>query len=188
MHSLVLDATGRRWFAVTGNSRYGGDIFPENQLVNGVSEETSYEMIDTAVPVELVFVGQFSGRLYYTSRVETDAKYLADLEKSRLVASYFNFYHTQLWTIQPDGSDERLLWESDDHAFVRVTETPDGDIFFLLIENDDALYEAIVAGVPEDALPDYFPHVNLMRLSPGAAAPEILLADIRDLKIWFPQD
>jgi hypothetical protein len=185
LRGLVLDASGSRWYAVTGHNR--DDDLANNRLVTGTAGGTTYEMIDTAVPVEMVFVGLQSGRLYYTSRELLEHKDLSEQIKwNKSVAPYFNFYHTQLWTILPDGSDERLLWESDDHSVSRLVETMDGEILFVLIENDVALYEVIASGAPEEDWLDHLPRTHIMRLSLDSNEPEIGLEDAHSLTTWYP--
>jgi hypothetical protein len=186
LHGLVLDGSGSRWYAMTGRE-HDQDESMANRLVTGMVDEAVYEVVETAVPVEMVFVGQHSGRLYYTAREQTDCKDLTgEVQGNLLSPPYFHFYHSQLWTIQPDGSDERLLWESDDHSYSRVTETPDGDLLFVLIENDVARFEAMSNGLPEVEWLGYFPHTHIMRLSANNPEPEIFMEDARDLTVWYP--
>jgi hypothetical protein len=185
LRGLVLDSSGSRWVAVTGHNR---DRDPaNNRLVTGTSGGATYEVIETSMPAEMVFVGLQSGRLYYTARERFDHKDLSEQIKwNKSVEPYFNFYHSQLWTILPDGTDERLLWESDDHSFSRVTETMQGDLFFVLVENDVALYEVIASGAPEEEWIEHLPHTHIMRLSPGGIEPEIWLEDAHSLTIVYP--
>lgn len=184
LHGLALDPAGSRWYAITGYE--SDDIgLPENQLVTGTATDISYEWIETAVPVEMVFVGPVSGRVYYTARELIEQKDLVG--QVDYMEPYFNFYHTQLWTIQPDGSDERLLWESDDHSYSRITETSDGDVLFVLIENDVDLYEAMLAGISKEEREPYLPHTHIMRLSANSTEPEIWIEDARDLAVWHLQ-
>lgn len=186
LHGLVLDASGSRWYAITGQED-GEDAPMANRLVTGTVNELGVEVVETAVSVEMVFVGKYSGRLYYTSREQTDRIDISHISQNSFESPpYFHFYRSQLWTIQPDGSDERLLWESDDHSYSRFTETPDGDLLFVLIENDVARFEALTSDVPEAEWPDHFPHTHIMRLSPNALEPEIYIEDARDLAVWFP--
>lgn len=185
LHGLTLDSSGSRWYAITGSE--SDDIsLPENQLVTGTAADISYEWIETAVSVEMVFVGAHSGRLYYTARELLEHKDLTE-QVDDYGEPYFNFYHTQLWTIQPDGSDERLLWESADHSYSRIAEASDGDVLFVLIENDVVLYEAMLAGISKEEREPYLPHTHVMRLSTNSAEPEIWIEDARDLAVWFPQ-
>lgn len=187
LRGLTLDSSGSRWFAVTGFNR--NDDPANNRLVTGTADRTEYEVIETAVPVEMVFVGLESGRLYYTSRELLEHKDLSkQIKWDKSVAPYFNFYHTQLWTILPDGSDERLLWESDDHSFSRVTETMEGDVLFVLIENDVELYETIAGGTPEEEWIAHLPHTHIMHLSLKSNEPEICLEDAHSLAAWYPRE
>lgn len=186
LRGLTLDSSSSRWYAVTGLNR--DDDPNHNRLVTGTAGGTTYEVIDTAVPVEMVFVGLQSGRLYYTSRELLAHKDLSEQIKwNKSIEPYFNFYHTQLWTILPDGTDERLLWESDDHSFSRVTETMDGAVLFVLIENDVELYEAIAGGAPEEEWMEHLPHTHIMRLSLNSNVPEIWLEDAHSLTAWYPR-
>jgi hypothetical protein len=136
----------------------------------------------------MVFVGSQSGRLYYTARELLDHKDLSEQIKwNRSVPPYFNFYHTQLWTILPDGTGERLLWESTDHSYSRVAETMHGDILFVLIENDVDLYEIIASGAPEEEWLEHLPRTYIMRLSSNSPEPELWLEDAHNLTISQPR-
>lgn len=186
LRGLALDAKGSRWYAITGHSRR--DDPANNRLVAGAAGGTAYEVIKTAVPVEMVFVGSQSGRLYYTARELLDHKDLSEQIKwNRSVPPYFNFYHTQLWTILPDGTGERLLWESTDHSYSRVAETMHGDILFVLIENDVDLYEIIASGAPEEEWLEHLPRTYIMRLSSNSPEPELWLEDAHNLTISQPR-
>jgi hypothetical protein len=186
LRGLTLDSSGSRWYAVTGINR--DDDPNNNRLVTGTAGGTTYEVIDTAVPVEMVFEGLQSGRLYYTSRELLEHKDLSEQIKwDKSVVPYFNFYHTQLWTILSDGTDERLLWESDDHSFSRVTETMDGDVLFVLVENDVDLYEVIASGAPEEEWIEHLPHAHIVRFSLISNEPEIWLEDAHSLMTWYPR-
>jgi hypothetical protein len=186
LRGLTLDASGSRWYAVTGHNRDRDPL--NNRLVTGTSAGTPVEVNETAVPVEMVFVGSQSGRLYYTTRERLDHKDLSEQIKwNKSVEPYFNFYHTQLWTLLADGSGERLLWEADDHSYSRVTETMEGDVLFVLIENDVDLYEAIAGGAPEEEWVEHLPQTHIMRLAPGSTAPEIWLEDTHNLTAWYPK-
>ena len=190
LHSMAYHAGGNRWYAVTGESRPFDDVkMIPKRLVTGVPTDAAYEYLDTAVPVDMVFVGAYSGRIYYTSRRELDFKNIeSQIGSGSSVAPFFNFYHTQLWSMEADGSNENLMWEGDYHSFSRITEMPDGSLLFVLIENDEPLYEAIVAGEPEEKWVDYYPHAHIMRLAPENKEPEIWLEDASGLFTWFPQE
>jgi hypothetical protein len=186
LRGLTLDSSGSRWYAITGHNR--DDDPANNRLVTGRAGSTEYEVIETAVPVEMLFVAPQSGRIYYTARERIDQKDLsAQVNGSSSVSPYFNFYHTQLWTIQSDGSDERLLWESDDHSYSRVSETMQGDVLFVLIENDVDLYETMASGAPEEEWLEQLPGTHIMHLSVASPEPEIWLEDARDLTTWYPR-
>jgi len=186
LRGLVLDSSGSRWYAVTGHNRDNDPT--NNRLITGTAGSTTYEVIDTAVPVEMVFVGSQTGRLYYTARQLLDHKDLSEQIKwNKSVEPYFNFYHTQLWTILPDGTDEKLLWESDVHSFSRFTKTTGGDVLFVLVENDVALFEVIAGGAPEEEWIEHLPHTHIMRLSLSSNEPEIWLEDAHSLTTWYPR-
>ncbi len=190
LRGLTMDSSGRRWYAITGHNRDNDPA--NNKLVTGTTTDTSYEVIETSAPVEMVFVGSQSGRLYYTTREQIDQKDLSDqVEWNKSVPlsnyTYFNFYHTQLWTILPDGSSERLLWESDDHSYSQVTETKIGDILFVFVENDSDLYESMASGAPEEEWLERLPRTHIMRLTLSSPKPEFWLEDARDLTVWYPQ-
>ena len=66
LRSLVLNDTRDRWFAVSGPP--WSDEAADHQLVTGTPDSPAVEIIPTSQPVELVFYGPVSGRLYYTVR------------------------------------------------------------------------------------------------------------------------
>ena len=184
LRGLTFDSSGSRWYAVTGHNR---DLDPaSNRLVTGTSASTEYEAIETAVPVEMVFVGSESGHLYYTAREQLAHKDVSDQNKwGKPVPPYFNFYRSQLWTMLPDGNGGKLLWESADHSCSRLAETPQGDLLFVLVENDNALYEVISSGAPEEEWSEHLPRTYVMRLSLNSSEPVIWLEDAHNLATWF---
>lgn len=167
LRNLVMSADNRRWYAVTGH------LFTNEewiyQIATGTPEETAVTIIPTSNPVELVFVGGNSGKLYYTTRIFDDRTEIAEL------GAYFNYFSAGLWQINADGSGEMLLWESDDQAYANVTELPSGDILFVLVENDRALHEALLEGAATmEEMGQYAPQRHIVRKSTDGT-PQILI-------------
>ena len=156
-----------------------------NQLVAGQIESTDYDILETSALVHTVNVGTFSGRIYYTSRQPIGREELTiPMPANR--SPYFRFYHTQLWMMEPDGTNEQLLWEADVHSISRVTETPAGDILFVVVENDDVLFEAISSGIPQNEWEQFDPQTHIMQISPASTEPEIWVANAEQLSLWLP--
>jgi len=135
LRNLVLNDTRDRWFAVTGPP--WSEEAADHQLATGTPDSLAVEIIPTSQPVELVFYGPVSGRLYYTVRELVERAEVPDR------GLYFSFFRSELRTIGVDGTGEALLWEAEDQAFASVTERPDGSILFTRVENDRPLYEAV---------------------------------------------
>lgn len=170
LRNLVLNADGDRWYAATG---YAWDReSPEyNQLVTGAPDSTEVTVIPTSAKVELVFVGPVSGALYYTERTPLGRDELMDR------GMYFAYFQSGLWRIQPDGSGEEPLWfNADDHAYAQVTETAVGDVLFVSVENEHALFAAAQdASLDEAALQAFMPQRHIMLLPAAGGEPQIVL-------------
>jgi lipoprotein-anchoring transpeptidase ErfK/SrfK len=168
LRSLVLNNTRDRWYAVTGPSWPAETT--DNQLATGTPDSLAVEIIPTSQPVELVFYGPVSGRLYYTAREVVERAELTDLGLS------LPFYRSALWTINPDGTGEALLWQAEDHAFARVTERPDGTILFTRVENERLLYEAAQDATITDLSP-YAPQRHIVQVPATGGEPAVVIAN-----------
>ncbi len=172
LRNLVLNNSGDRWYAVTGYA-WDQENPENNQLVTGTPDSTEITVIPTSAKVELVFVGQTSGSLYYTERNPLGR----ESDDSR--GLYFAYYESALWRIQPDGTgEERLLFGEDVQAYAQVAETAVGDLLFVLVENERPLAAAaqFVEGNP-DTLQAYFPQRHIMQMPASGGEPVTILSD-----------
>lgn len=176
--NLAISNEKDRWFAITAplyNDE--GRPMPETRrIVTGVPAETTYVEIPTSTAVEILYVGPEDGRLYYTSRESIQTEDLS-AQVGWPLGSQFHFFHTQLYSINPDGTDEILHWEGDDHSYSGITTDENGDLLFYLIENDTELLEAVQNGVPEAEWPKYAPKAYLMRQPEPLTEPIIVRED-----------
>ncbi|MCA9944599.1 MAG: PD40 domain-containing protein, partial [Anaerolineales bacterium] len=181
LRNLVLNASGDRWYAVTGNA-WDRESSDSNQLVTGTADSTDVTVIPTSAKVELVFVGQSSGSLYYTERNPLGR------ESDDTRGLYFAYYESALWRIQPDGSgEERLLFGEDVQAYAQVTETAVNDLIFVQVENERPLAEAaqFVEGNP-DTLQAYTPQRHIMQLPASGGEPAMMLSNAGQPTLALP--
>jgi hypothetical protein len=166
LRNLIVDESGSRWYAVTGHASSTEES--DHQLATGTPEETAVNIIPTSNPVELVFYGPVSHKLYYTTREETESFSMDD------IGEYFRFYKSGLWQINTDGSEENMVWQAEDQAFAQVSELGNGDIFFVRVENDRPLYEALQEGTATlDTIDQFAPQRHIVRLVGGEPQPMI---------------
>lgn len=169
LRNLVMAPDNSRWYAVVGPT-WKMEGVESHQIATGVAQETAVDIIPTSNPVELVFVGPVSGKLYYTTREFVDDAEIAD------VSAYFNYFKSALWQINSDGSDEKLLWSSDDQAYAQLTELKNGDILFVLVENDRPLYDALLNGEASlDEMGQYAPQRHVIRLAASGGEPQMMI-------------
>ncbi|WP_420641194.1 TolB family protein [Candidatus Leptofilum sp.] len=181
LRNLVLNASEDRWYAVTGNA-WSRDDLESNQLVTGTPDSTEVTVIPTTAKVELIFIGQTSGTIYYTERNPLGRE---SLDSQGL---YFAFYESALWRIQSDGSgEERLLFGEDDHAYAQVRETAVGDLIFVWVENERPLFAAaqVVEGNP-DRLQAYTPQRHIMQLPANGGDPVMILSNAGQPTLSLP--
>ncbi len=170
LRGLVLNAARDRWVAVAvDQSQFPGG----HRLVTGDPAATTVETIPTTEPVELVFQGENSGQIYFTTRELTE---MASPDDGSGIG--YSFYTSALWSISPNGSGEQRLYEGDDHALAGLVEASDGSLIFVRIENDRALLAAVEdETVAPESLGDYQPRREIVRLTPGWEAVEPLIPD-----------
>lgn len=167
LRNLIVDESGSQWYAVTGPT--WSTEAEDHRIATGKPEETAVAILPTQNPVELLFYGSQSDRLYYTTREFVENAEIPDL------GAYFNFFKSALWQINRDGSGETLLWQGEDQAYAQVSETANGDLIFVLIENDRPLYEALQNGsATMDEMGEFAPQRHIMRLSVGGE-PQMVL-------------
>ena len=98
--------------------------------------------------------------MYYTTRELVESAEIPDL------GAYFHFFKSGLWQINQDGSEETLLWQGEDQGYAQVSETADGDVLFVLVENDRPLYQAFQDGTATmDEMGEFAPQRHIMRLT-----------------------
>ena len=181
LRNLVLNNSGDRWYAVAGNT-WDRDNPDNNQLVTGTPDSTEITLIPTSAKVELVFVGQSSGSLYYTERNPLGRE---SIDNRGL---YFAYYESALWRIQPDGSgEERLLYGEDVHAYAQVEETAVNDLIFVLVENERPLAAAaqVIQSNP-DTLQAYYPQRHIMQLPASGGDPIMILSNAGQPALTLP--
>lgn len=181
--SLNLDPLQERWVSIDGFKLFGEDS--ANRLITGSIGTTDIVTLETSAPVHTINVGTMSGRIYYTSRQPIGNEEIT-MPLPPEWSSLFHFYHTQLWVMDADGANEQLLWESDVHSISRLIETPAGDILFVVVENDVALFEAITGDTPQNEWDRFAPQTYIMRLAQTGVAPEIWLTNADRLSLWLP--
>jgi hypothetical protein len=168
LRNLVLNDSRDRWYAVSGP--YWSEDPADHQIVTGTPDSTEIQTIATSQPVELLFFGQTSGRLYYTVRQLVERAELTDR------GLFFNFYNSALWTINVDGTAETMLYQAEDQAFASVTEQPDGSILFTRVENDRPLYEAAQDATLTD-LSAYAPKRHIVQIGAAGGEPVVVIED-----------
>ncbi len=181
LRNLVLNNSGDRWYAVIGNA-WDRDNPDSNQLVTGTPDSTEITVIPTSAKVELVFVGQTSGSLYYTERNPLERE---SIDSRGL---YFAYYESALWRLQPDGSgEERLLFGPDVQAYAQVEETAAGNLVFVLVENERPLAAAaqFTEGNP-DTLQAYTPQRDIMQLPASGGDPIMILSNAGQPALTLP--
>lgn len=183
LRNLVLNASGDRWYAIT--DRAWSTEPGSNELVTGTPDSPEVTVIPTSAPLELLFIGQFSGNLYYTERTALGREEISDR------GLFFAYYQSALWQIRPDsigdGGEEQLLFGEDDHAYAQVTETAVGDLLFVLVENERPLFAA--AQDPQldtSALTAYYPQRHIMQLPAGGGKPVMILTNAGQPALTFP--
>ncbi|WP_420628787.1 TolB family protein [Candidatus Leptofilum sp.] len=181
LRNLVLNASGDRWYAVTGNA-WVRDNPESNLLVTGTPDSTEITVIPTTAQAELVFVGQTSGTLFYTERNPLGRESYDDR------GLYFAYYESALWRIQPDGTgEERLLFGADVQAYAQVEETAVGDLIFVLVENERPLFEAAqFDSLTEEQLQAYFPQRHIMLLPAAGGEPITILSNAGQPTLALP--
>jgi hypothetical protein len=158
LRNLITDESSSKWFAITGPT--WSTETESHQIAVGNPEETAVTIVPTSNPVELLFYGSQSGKLYYTTREFVESAEIT------AIGAYFHFFKSGLWQINQDGSEETLLWQGEDQGYAQVSETADGDILFVLVENDRPLYEALQNGsATMDEMGEYAPQRHIIRLT-----------------------
>jgi hypothetical protein len=160
LRNLIMDESSSQWFAITGPT--WATEAESHQIATGKPEETTVTIIPTSNPVELLFYGSQSGKLYYTTREFVESAEIPD------IGAYFHFFKSGLWQINQDGSEETLLWQGEDQGYAQISETTDGDILFVLVENDRPLYKALQNGsATMDEMGEFAPQRHIIRLTAG---------------------
>lgn len=171
LRSLSFNATREQWVAID----------EQNQLVLGSAAALDYTPVAAQKPAELVFFGQQSGNLYYTTLTITDTKEmvdaLANLDPQILVSPYFDFTQPELRKLDLASTTETVLGGEHGYAYARVTEGA-GGLFFAQVEDNTELLTALQEGKPTvDNYQELLPTVDVLWLPTGAAIPEVWLAD-----------
>jgi hypothetical protein len=172
LRSLSLNRARDSWVAID----------EQHQLVQGTPAVLTYEPIVSKAVPELVFYGQMTNDLFYTTLTVTGTADLfngfSELQQSIPVSPYFEFTQPALRSL-PLLASETLLWAGDGYAYARVQEATDGTLYFSRVGDSNQLYTTLKEGTltPEtvDALR---PTVDVLRLLPGSQTPELWLAHV----------
>lgn len=171
LRSLSFNATREQWVAID----------EQNQLVLGSAAALDYTPVAAQKPAELVFFGQQSGNLYYTTLTITDTKemvdVLANLDPQIFVSPYFDFTQPELRKLDLASTTETVLTAEHGYAYARVTEGA-GGLFFAQVEDNTELLTALQEGkLTVDNYQELLPTVDVLWLPTGAAIPEVWLAN-----------
>lgn len=175
--SLSLNRTHDSWVAVD----------EQQQLVTGRPAELAYAPVTTKAIPELAFYDQMMDDIFYTTLTVTGTADLFDgsseLQQSMPVSPYFEFTQPTLRRLNQSSSEpllweENTLWEDNAYAYARLQQTADGALYFARISDSKALYTAFKAGtLTAETVKQFRPTVDVLRLRPGSAQPEVWLAN-----------
>ena len=181
LRNLTLNNEGDRWYAVTGEAWDTADA-EDNLLVTGTPDSVEVTTIPTSAKVELVFVGETSGTLYYTERTPLAR------ESNDQLGVFLAEYEAAIWQLAPDGSDEQqLLAEEGAHAYAQLTETAVGDLLYVMVENERPFFEAAqIAEIDQTALIAYLPQRHIMQLSADGGTPTAVLTSAGQPALALP--
>ncbi len=156
--SLTPDKTG--WVAV-----HGFPYEPESgQLAIGDPTAETFTILPTSAPVELAFVGQQSGDIFYTSRQAIPTG--LDESKQEEGMMSFRFYETTIWraTAVDDTLTETPIFNASVHGVARLHEAPDGTVRFVWVENETEFVTALNNDTLGDDRSDYLPRRHIAAL------------------------
>lgn len=171
LSSLALNQAHDGWVAVD----------EQQQLVAGKPAELAYAPVTTQAAPELAFYGPMTDDIFYTTLTVTGTADLFDgsseLQQSIPVAPYFEFTQPSLHRLSRSAS-EMLLWKDNAYAYARLQQTADGALYFARVSDSKALYAAFNAGtLTAETVAQLRPTVDVLRLRPGSATPEVWLAN-----------
>lgn len=132
-----------------------------------------------------VFYGATSGRLYYTTRqlqtiLQIDEAGFNQLESDvmNLFVTYprFPIYQTTLFaTTQDDFTNAQIVWQGDAYGIGNVTESANGDLLFVRIDNGQGLYETLRTQQSLANIERAWPKPQTMRIPVTGGAPQVLI-------------
>ena len=175
LRSLALNATRDQWVAID----------EQQQIVLGTPAALDYAPVAAQGAPELVFFGQQSGNLYYTTLTITGTAELVDtvatLDPQIFVSPYFDFTQAELRKIDLATSAETVLTAGHGYAYARATEGAiEGatGLFFARVEDNTELFAAVQEGkLTLENIQELLPTVDVLWLPAAAATPEVWLAD-----------
>ena len=175
LRSLALNATRDQWVAID----------EQQQIVLGTPAALDYTPVAAQGAPELVFFGQQSGNLYYTTLTITGTAELVDtvatLDPQIFVSPYFDFTQAELRKIDLATSAETVLTAGHGYAYARATEGAiEGatGLFFARVEDNTELFAAVQEGkLTLENIQELLPTVDVLWLPAAAATPEVWLAD-----------
>lgn len=177
LRSLSFNAARDQWVAID----------EQNQIVLGTPAALDYTPVAAQKQAELVFFGQQSGNLYYTTLTITDTKemvdVLANLDPQIIVSPYFDFTQPELRKLDLTTTAETVLTAEQGYAYARVTEGAAG-LFFAQVEDNTELLAALQEGnLTVDNYQELLPTVDVLWLPTAAATPEVWLADAQQFTL-----
>lgn len=167
LRSLSFNAARDQWVAID----------EQNQLVLGTPAALDYTPVVAQKPAELVFFGQRSDNLYYTTLTITGTAELVDvlanLDPQIFVSPYFDFTQPELRKIELASTAETVLTAGHGYAYARVTEGADG-LFFAQVEDNTELFTAMQDGkLTVDNYRELLPTVDVLWLPTAATTPDV---------------
>ncbi len=157
LHNLVLNSSGSRFYAIT---QINNPFLKKHILVTGTPDNLGLKIIPTSAPVYTLSMGQQSDTLFYTSRNKL----------GREQYDRFWFFETSLWQINSETlDDEQLFVSSAYHALAQLSETSNGDLFLVAIENERPLAAATQLGIlSQEQLQAYSPQRHIVKMPSGS--------------------
>ena len=171
LRSLSFNAAREQWVAID----------EQNQLVLGTAAALDYMPVAAQEPAELVFFGQQSGKVYYTTLTITGTQELVDvlanLDPQLFVSPYFDFTQPELRKLDLASTAEAVLTAEHGYAYARVTEGA-GGLFFAQVEDNTELLTAMQESkLTVDNYQELLPTVAVLWLPTGVTTPTVWLAN-----------
>jgi hypothetical protein len=188
LRSLALNAARDTFVALNADGR----------IVTGAPGSLQTETVASTVAPErvaLVFMGQLTGNIYYTTIEQTDVydrvDQAAQVDPSLLFSPYFDTTRAGLYVIGGESGTEAAIIEigsdPEAYAYARVQESFDGRLLFSRVQSGDALQAALEEGTLTAAtLPDVLPRTDVLWVLALDAGAQVLLEDAAQFALALP--